>query len=148
MISIETLIKQYGTETCQLEKFRRSLDGRDPLAAEEAETISGMISDLRFSMEWMRSGRQPGNRRGIEQTNIYYKNELYAELKEKTLSPVEKRNLVLLLLSLSGRERQCFLLHTAHGLTYSDIADRLKVSKATVQKFCSRARDKVGQGIS
>jgi RNA polymerase sigma factor (sigma-70 family) len=147
MISIETLIKQYGTETYRLDKVLRSIDERDPVAAEEANLISEMISDLRFSMAWMRSGKNPGVRRGIEQTNIYYKNELLEELKSKEMSPAETQKLVYLLLALSRRERQCFLLHSAHGLTYAEISAKLELSRASVQRFVERARNKIQQGI-
>lgn len=149
MISIEELIKQYSSEAHNLEKMRKKLlNGKTPIEQEEAETISEMLSDLRFSMEWMRVGRRPGQRRGIDKKNIYYQQELYAQLKNEPLNRDELKKLVFLLLSLSYRERQCYLLFNAHNLTYAEISVKLDLSRSTVQKFVERARNKVQQGIS
>jgi RNA polymerase sigma factor (sigma-70 family) len=145
---VEKLIKEYAGETKHLEKYRSSLDTRDSLAAEEAETVSGMISDMRYALEWMRRGRRPGNRRGADIKDVYRQRELFTELQPLKLTANAQRDLALSLLELSTRERTCFLLHMAHGLTYSEIGDRLNVSKASVQKFVSRARSKVQQGIT
>ncbi|MCQ6512965.1 hypothetical protein NPN18_24675, partial [Vibrio parahaemolyticus] len=38
---------------------------------EDKEVIRGMISDLEFAIEWMETGRRPGNRRGIERIAAY-----------------------------------------------------------------------------
>lgn len=36
----------------------------------------------------------------------------------------------------------------AHGLTYAEIGDKLKVSKETVRTFVDRAKSKVQQGFT
>lgn len=148
MTWIEKLIKEYAAETRYLEKYRSALDTTDPLVAEEANTVSGMISDMRYALEWMRRGRRPGNRRGADIKDIYRQRELYTKLQPTELTVNDQRNLALILLELSTRERTCFLLHMAHGLTYAEIGDKLKVSKETVRTFVDRAKSKVQQGFT
>ena len=48
-----------------------------------------------------------------------------------------------ILLCLSHRERQCYLLHMAEGWSLQEIADELKISKSTVQKYVERAKNKI-----
>ncbi|NOV01359.1 sigma factor-like helix-turn-helix DNA-binding protein [Paenibacillus planticolens] len=154
---VEELIKDYNAGVRQLEAYRKKLD-RDPIREEvidqtEYETVSGMISDMNLALEWLRKGRRPGSRRGAEQHGVYQRTELakcFPGLVPDVaaLTNDEKKKIVDILLCLSTRERQCYLFHMAHGLTYAEIADRLRVSRTSVQKFVERAKSKVQQGIS
>lgn len=36
----------------------------------EREVIGGMISDCEYVLEWLRTGRRPGNRRGIDPERV------------------------------------------------------------------------------
>lgn len=148
MTAIQELIKQYAAGARSLEKYRGSLDMTDPLAVEEDKTLKGMLSDMRYALEWMRKGRRPGNRRGVDITDVYRQRELYAELAPMSLEQVDRRKIAIILLDLSGRERECFLLHMAHGLTYEEISARLDLSRAAIQSYVTRAKHKVEQGIS
>ncbi|WP_028988043.1 sigma factor-like helix-turn-helix DNA-binding protein [Thermicanus aegyptius] len=143
---VDRLIQEYSDEKKVLEAYRAKLDRADPEQEIEYETIGGMISDLQFALQWMRRGRRPGNLRGVDITDVYRQRALLAELMPKPDSD-EAHRMVMLLLEMSVRERTCFLLHMAYGLTYSAIADRLKISRATVQKFVERAKSKVEQAF-
>lgn len=147
-MSIEQIIREYASGAYQLQKYRNSLNTSDPLEAEEAKIVSDMLSDMRYALDWMRRGRRPGNRRGAELTDVYRQRELFTRLHPMKIGMTEKQQLVMTLLELSERERTCFLLHMAHGLTYAEISARLKLSRATVQRYIERARDKVQQRIS
>ncbi|MEB3103066.1 sigma-70 family RNA polymerase sigma factor [Ferviditalea candida] len=138
----DVLVEQYADEKHDLERYRQSLDRTDLSQKIESQTVSGMISDLQFSLTWMRKGRRPGSLRGIDRQKIYQRTAI-----GEMLRPEEKLKLLDLLLSMSDRERQCFLLHMAQGLTHEEIADRLKVSKGTVQTFLKRAKRKVQKEI-
>lgn len=142
---IETLISQYAAETHTLERYRDTLDLKDPAAAEEAETVSGMLADMRYALTWMRRGRRPGSRRGAERTDVYRQREIYIKLSAQEISEAERLRLVDALLSLSDRERTCFLLHMAQGLTLQEISHKLGVSRASVQDYVSRAKCKIKQ---
>lgn len=142
---IETLIGQYAAETHVLERYRETLDLKDPAAAEEAETVSGMLADMRYALTWMRRGRRPGSRRGAERTDVYRQREIYIKLSAREITEVERLRLVDALLALSDRERTCFLLHMAQGLTLQEISDKLELSKNTVRMYVDRAKIKIAK---
>lgn len=39
--------------------------------ADDKKVISGMVSDCEFAIEWLSTGRRPGNKRGIERRAGY-----------------------------------------------------------------------------
>ncbi|WP_370872441.1 sigma factor-like helix-turn-helix DNA-binding protein [Paenibacillus zeirhizosphaerae] len=45
--------------------------------------------------------------------------------------------------ALSDRERTCFLLHMAQGLTMQEISSKLVLSRRSVQVYITRAKDKI-----
>ena len=63
-MNITELIVQYSQGIRRLDQYRRSLDRSDPDQTDEARTVSGMLSDMRYSLDWMRRGRRPGSRKG------------------------------------------------------------------------------------
>lgn len=145
---IETLISEYASETYKLERYRDTLDLADPAAAEEAETVSGMLADMRYALTWMKRGRRPGSRRGAERTDIYRQRELLVKLAGAEMSSADKLQMVDALLLLSDRERTCFLLYLAHGLTCQEISDKLEIASSTVYMYVTRAKNKLKFNIS
>jgi RNA polymerase sigma-70 factor (ECF subfamily) len=143
---ITELITQYSAGIRHLDRYRRSLDRADPNQDDEARTVSGMLSDMRYALDWMRRGRRPGSRRGAERRDIYRRRELLASAEPMTDD--ERRKLLDCVAVMTERELTCWLLHMAHGLTQSEIADRLGVTRTSVQQFIIRARDKIQQRIS
>lgn len=155
---VEKLIKEYNVEKGQLQNYRDKLvpalkrDKFNTTKIDELQNVEDMIGDMNFALNWMRSGRRPGSRRGVDQRGVYKRTELVKAFPGivpdvNELTNEEKRKLVDTLMSLSARERQCFLLFVTGGLTYAEIADKLKVSRTSVQKFVERAKSKVQQGI-
>ncbi|MNW11288.1 positive control sigma-like factor [compost metagenome] len=61
------------------------------------------------------------------------------------MGEAERLKLVDALLSLSDRERTCFLLHMAQGLTLLEISGKLNLSKNTVRMYVDRAKGKIKQ---
>lgn len=145
---IETLISQYAAETYVLEKYRSTLDMKDPEAAEEADTVSGMLSDMRYALTWLKRGRRPGSRRGAEVTDVYRQREMLIKLAGQEMSSEEKLRVVDALLLLSDRERTCFLLYVAHGLTCQEISDKIGIASSTVYQYVARAKQKLRVNIS
>jgi len=143
---IAELIVQYSDGIRHLDSYRRSLDRTDPDQNDEARTVSGMLSDMRYALDWMRRGRRPGSRKGAERRDIYRRRELLASAVP--LTDDERRKLLDCVAVMTERELTCWLLHMAHGLTFQEIGDRLGVSRASVQRFVERARDKVQRAIS
>ncbi|MBY9082371.1 sigma-70 family RNA polymerase sigma factor [Paenibacillus sp. HN-1] len=142
---IEDLIKQYSTETHTLERYRDSLDTGNTAGAEEAQTVSGMLADMRYALTWMRRGRRPGSRRGAERTDVYRQRAIFVQITGSKMTDTERLKMVEALLALSDRERTCFLLHMAQGLTLQEISHKLGVSRASVQDYVNRAKCKIKQ---
>ena len=145
-MNITELIAEYTTGMRDLDRYRRQLDRTDIHQAEESRTVSGMLSDMRYALDWMRRGRRPGSRKGAERRDIYRRRELLASAEP--LTDEERQKLLDCVAVMTERELTCWLLHMAHGLTISEIADRLKVSRRSVQTFLSRAKAKVQRFIS
>ena len=143
---VEELIEQYTSGVRDLERYRKSLDRTDLYEAEDAKTVSGMLSDMRYALDWMRRGRRPGSRRGAERRDIYRRRELLAQVEP--LTEEERRRLIDCVAVMTERELACWLLHMAHGLTQNEIADRMNISRASVRVYLERAKRKVQEKIS
>jgi RNA polymerase sigma-70 factor (ECF subfamily) len=139
---VEDLVAQYSVRSEVLREYRDKLDKTDQQEKIEASTVAGMIAELRYSITWMRRGRKPGQLRGIDKQQIYQRNAV-AEL----LQADEQLQLLDILLTMSPRERQCFLLHYSKGLTQNEIASILQLSIRTVQTFLKRAKSKAQQEL-
>lgn len=150
---VDKRLREYASGKKVLIAYRKTLDRADPAEKEESSIVGGMISDLQYGMDRMR-GKYPESRRGIQTTDAYR----FAELRDMELFPAidlrldepdshitdeQKKKLIRILLKLSDRERQCYLLHTAQGLSYAEIGQELKLSKRTVQQYIERAQAKV-----
>lgn len=156
-IWVERLIREYRDGKKALEEYRAKLNREDPADDVEYEIVTGMISDMQYALEWMRRGRRPGNRRGVERQSVYQRTALLdpalfpsldLEPSRRTLTDWEKRQIVDILWALSERERQCFILHMSYGMSYAEIAAELKISKRSVQEYISRAKEKIYKKIS
>ena len=143
---VEELIEQYTSGVRDLERYRKSLDRTDLYEAEDAKTVSGMLSDMRYALDWMRRGRRPGSRKGAERRDIYRRRELLAQVEP--LTEEERRRLIDCVAVMTERELTCWLLHMAHGLTQNEIADRMNISRASVRVYLERAKRKVQEKIS
>ncbi|WP_217597158.1 sigma-70 family RNA polymerase sigma factor [Cohnella sp. GbtcB17] len=152
---VEERIKEYNEGRRMLEKYRASLlepKHQTDKQREELTIINGMISDLQYSVEWMRSGRRPGGRRGVDAKDAYKRSvllnmDLFPSLdldyKEPELTDEQKKAIVRVLLRMTERERECFLLHMAHGMSFAQIGKELSLSRGTVQHHIMRAKAKI-----
>ncbi len=157
----DRLIEEYTDGKRQLKQHRNQLDREDPLDREDMKLINGMVGDMEFAIEWMGRGKQPGTYRGIDKRAIYQRrslesmdqipdiaNQLDINDHELYMSDEQKETLLNIFTSFSSRERQCYILHTAQGMSMQKIADEIGVSKATVQSYIIRARKKVEEKVS
>jgi DNA-binding CsgD family transcriptional regulator len=121
----------------------------------EREVIGGMISDCQFVIEWLGTGRRPGNMRGIERRAAYQREKLMDPLRMQAFmsnstagSPAnitesERSKIEAALCTLSKRERECYELH--HGMCYSlsKVAELLGIHKASAQSYIQSAKRKI-----
>ncbi|MEK3673560.1 sigma factor-like helix-turn-helix DNA-binding protein [Paenibacillus sp. FSL R10-2771] len=128
--------------------------------ADDKKVISGMKSDCEFVIEWLNTGRRPGNKRGIERRAAYQREKLMDPLKMQAfvqksnagspsnLSDWERFQIEDALSRLTIRERECYVL--AHGECFSlnEIANLLNISKGTVETYVVRAQEKISKELS
>jgi len=161
----DKLIEEYTGGRQELKKRADQLDRNNPIDMNDLKQINSMIESMTFSLDWMKTGRQPGTFRGVDEKSVYQKNsyanidwlpDLEKELREendinkKHLHMTREEKLILrdILTSFSLRERQCYLLYEAQRMSMNDIAVELGVSKGTVHEYIKRARKKVEERIN
>lgn len=128
---------------------------KDKASPADKEAIEEMIADVNYAIEWMHTGKQPGNKRGIERRAAYQREKLMDPLRMQSfmqhhssgspanLSEDQRFQIESALSVLSGRERECFELHHGMCYSYAEIATFLCVKKGTVQGYVESARKKL-----
>ncbi|WP_339148392.1 sigma factor-like helix-turn-helix DNA-binding protein [Sutcliffiella sp. BMC8] len=157
----DELIQEYSDGRRNLNKLCNSFDTTDPVDQADMTQVNSMIGDMDFVIEWLETGRQPGLMRGVDSRLVYQKRSLESmdfipDITEQLdsndkplyLSEDKKKVLLNIFSSFSLRERQCYILHTAQGMSMAKIAERLNLKKRTVQQYIERAREKVEQRVS
>ncbi|HLR91943.1 MAG TPA: sigma-70 family RNA polymerase sigma factor [Atopostipes sp.] len=153
----DKLIVEYEEGRKELNEMKDRLNPDDLGDQEDKKKINSMINDMSFSIKWLKKGRRPGNLRGIDRRSAYQRRalidmDLFPSLdikpEERVLNEEEKQVIIDVLIDLSHRERQCYLLHMANGLSMQAIADELNVSKSAVQIYINRAKKKIKKKVS
>ena len=148
---VDKLIIEYEDGRKGLNDMKEQL-GDSELDKLDKTQLNGMINDMSYSIEWMKKGRRPGNLRGIDKRSAYQRRilldmELFPSIdiqpKPRELTEVEKKAIINILVDLSHRERQCYLMHFANGWSLQEIANELNISKSTVQKYLERSKNKI-----
>jgi RNA polymerase sigma factor (sigma-70 family) len=157
---VRVLIAEYRNSLRLARKMKRGLDKKEkptPQDIEDKKVIAGIISDLEFALEWMRSGRNPDARRGIDKSSVYLMDSsVYDALPVhpfyKTISKEEngwngtnKDIIEDVLCTLTEREKDVFLMIKVEGITFEYVAELLGVKKSTVQSHFERAEKKIEQ---
>jgi RNA polymerase sigma-70 factor (ECF subfamily) len=140
----------------QTKKMLRALRTLNTDAAERG-LLASMIRDCEYIVEWLQSGRRPGNKRGIERYAAYQREVLCSsEVLDRHPAPPPPRRLVVndynrivqALNILSGRERACYEMYYAGLWSEYDIAERLGISRDSVHEYLDRAQKKIKKFIS
>src|SRR5699024_2029913 len=160
---VDRLIIEYEEGRKSLYAMKDAL-GDSELDRIDKTQINSMIREISDVIKWLKTGREPFKLRGIDRRSAYQKRVLYDmdlfpsldivpdSLKEndndKELTNEEKELVADILLVLSPRERQCYLLHYVNQLSFEEIADELKLSKGTIQSYVERAKAKIKNKVS
>lgn len=135
---------------------------------EDKKIISGMISDLQYSLEWMQTARMPGNRRGVERLAAYQREKSFDPLimqqyfrsmdddpftmidrpRENVTMEMDRFRIENALSVLTNREREVYLMSRGHCLSFEKIAGCLGITKSSVQTMIKRAEKKIAKQIS
>jgi positive control factor len=157
---MHNLIKEYK------ESLKVTRKMYDNAVDEDKKIIAGMISDLEFAIEWMSTGRRPGNKRGIERRAAYQREKPFDPLllqkyfrssepvykwddheKEHVITEWDRQRIEDALSVLTDREREVYLMSRGYCLTYSEIANYLCISSSSVQTMIERAEKKIKKRI-
>jgi positive control factor len=158
---MEKLLKQY------IETLKATKNLLEKAADEDKPIIRGMISDLEFAIEWMSTGRRPGNKRGIERRAAYQREKPFDPLlmqkffrssdpvykwddheKEHVITEWDRQRIEDALSVLTKREREVYLMSRGYSLSYSEIANYLCISSSSVQTMIERAEKKIQKRIN
>lgn len=156
------LIEQYTETLRDIRRMQRE-------ACEEDKSILGsMAGDLEYALEWMKTGRKPGNRRGVERLAAYQRERSYDSLtlqkffrstsdsyewtekgyEESVITEWDKTSIEDTLSVLTDRERDIYLMSRGQMLSYEQIAQMLDISKSSIQTTIERAEKKITEKIS
>lgn len=124
--------------------------------SEDRRLLDEMAADLNYAIDWMNRGRCPGNRRGVENKAAYQREVLWSQLSEFTKQKLEMResrkrklsggeNLFLdqILTLLSPTEYEAFIAVRGQCLSFTQVANVMHCSKASVQSYVRRAEKKL-----
>lgn len=123
-----------------------------------------MESSLKYTIEWLETGRRPGQYRGIEKKDAYYNMRSYdpsvmerymenkqatlpwdmEEAEERTLSKEDGEIVKVVLEKLSEREREALLMNL-NGKSIREIACMLEMPRQTVHNTIKRAKRKIAE---
>ncbi|SCM07903.1 A0A073JSD0 (Uncharacterized protein) [Bacillus cytotoxicus] len=159
-MKMKELMKEYRETLKQLEK------AKEVAAEADVKVIKEMISDIEYALEWMRTAKQPGAKRGIERRAAYErekacdpllmqryfrstptKYEWDKEEKESVISEWERIMLDDALSTLSESEREMYIMFKGYCFSMGEISIMMNKSKSTVQTVLRRADEKIGKQI-
>ncbi len=148
---VDRLIKDYRKSKRLIVQHRDTID---PTAEEYISLLNETIADMSFAIEWIRTGRRPYQRRGVDRRGVYREpfvldKDLFPSLYEPPavrpfrLTEEQRTAAIEAIGQLSDRERDCYLLHVSKGMSYAEIGNTLGLSKRTVQEYTVRAKKKI-----
>jgi len=149
------LLLEYKRALREANKMVRELNNKGTLSEQDKidkGIINSMIRDLQYSIEWMKTGRNPDARRGIDKNGVYLTapsvldvlpvHNVYKELAQE-LSDFQRELIEDALCTLTVREQDVFMMVKVEGLTFEYTAELLGVRKSTVQTYFERAEKKI-----
>jgi RNA polymerase sigma-70 factor (ECF subfamily) len=160
---MQDLVEQYKN-TRKVLRAIRTLNTNEV----ERKVIGGMISDCDYVLQWLRTGRRPGNRRGIERLAAYQREKPIDPLhiqkyfqavggdpfqkigieRIDTITQADRERLEDAMCELTNVEKEYYMLHHGYGFSYAAIANMFCVTKGTVQTTVERAEKKIKKRIN
>jgi positive control factor len=160
---MQDLLKEYKETRRQLKRaYESRKEGEkvlDNQAITERQLLSEMIGDVEYVIEWLETGRRPGNRRGIERRAANQRVRLMDPIRMQAfvarstagspanLTEWERQQIEDALCVLSERERECYVLAHGECFTHSQIADMLGITKSSVDTHIKRAQQKISERV-
>lgn len=132
-----------------MERDKAKMD--DPIKIEIANQI---ITDMDYSIRWMKTGEQPDvYSKAVETKSAYTRRVLldmnmfpcldFTPKQNRELSDSRKRAVMHVIQNLTERQLVCYLLKNAHMRSLQEIAEELNLAKSTVQEHLDNAEKKI-----
>lgn len=148
-------IQEYRESLAQIRKAKKDLPN-GPWGEADHRLLSGMERDLVWVLEWLTTGCQPGNRRGMENRSYDQRQVLWSQLSEKAKRRIEWRESMKMTRTssiqrlleqmhqlLSDSEYEAFIAVRGQALSFAQAAALFHCSKSTVQSYVRRAEQKL-----
>ncbi|AYB39694.1 sigma-70 family RNA polymerase sigma factor [Brevibacillus laterosporus] len=161
---MEDLLREYEYTKMQLETKRRLLKkentSKDELKASDIELLGEMISSVDFIIEWIKTGKRPGMKRGIERRAAYQREVLMDPLTLQShinrtnagspanITDSQREDIEKALSCLTDREKECYIMAHGQGLTQYAIAELIEVSRYSVKTHIQRAQKKISKELN
>ncbi|MGG0794552.1 sigma factor-like helix-turn-helix DNA-binding protein [Brevibacillus laterosporus] len=158
---MQDLLREYEYTKMQLEAKRRLLKkentSKDELKASDIELLGEMISSVDFIIEWIKTGKLPGMKRGIERRAAYQREVLMDPLTLQShinrtnagspanITDSQRSEINEALSKLSKRERDCYTMAHGQGISQYEIATILGLSRTAVDTYIRRAQQKISR---
>lgn len=148
-------MNQLKQEYKQSLKLVRELQIRLEPNHEDTTVLGRMASDLQYTIDWLNTGRRPGNKRGIERRAAYQRTQPIdpIHIQNYVSNPTgvgncsvtedDRQRIEDALSQLSRLEKEVYLMARGQALSHSDIAELMGISIGTVKKSLARADKKV-----
>lgn len=165
---MQDLIKEYR-ETL---KLVRKLKEKAPV--EDRRILASMDSDIRYCLQWMRTARRPGSRRGVERLAAYQREKSFDPIliqeyvygldkdersclrfdpyslidddeKHNMISESDRERIETALSILSPLEREVYLMSRGKCISYKNIGKMLGIKETTVANKIERAEKKLAR---
>lgn len=129
-------------------------------AIAERQLIGEMRGEVEWIIEWLETGRRPGNKRGIERRAAYEREKLMDPVRMQAfvskstagspcnLTEWQRFQLEDALSGLTERERECYVLTHGEGFSFEETARMLNITKSSVQTLVTRAQAKISDRVS
>lgn len=160
---MKQLIEEYRLSLDKIQQGQKKLIQKNQQSEEDIEDLrllKSMERDLRWTLTWLETGRQPSNQRGIENRATYQREVFWSQLFEKEQRQIEWQEsqrtryihrenewLEKMLSYLSTSEYEAFVAVRGEGLSFAQTALLLHCSKSTVQSYVKRAEKKLRQYV-
>ncbi|RFB28227.1 sigma-70 family RNA polymerase sigma factor [Brevibacillus sp. VP] len=161
---MQDLLREYEYTKMQLEAKRRLLKkentSKDEINVSDIELLGEMISSVDFIIEWIKTGKRPGMRRGIERRAIYQREVLMDPLTLQShinrtnagspanITDSQREDIEKALSCLTDREKECYIMAHGQGMTQYAIAELVGISRASVETYIHRAQKKISKKLN
>ncbi|MBN2981953.1 sigma factor-like helix-turn-helix DNA-binding protein [Cohnella algarum] len=140
----------------------RTIEQMDELLELERQRklVIEMIASCNYVIEWLETGRRPGNRRGIERRSGVQREILTDPARLPAAAAADSRTaadeaggserqsrIEAAMAGLTERERDCYVLAHAQCYSNAEIAGLLRISKSSVSTYVLRAQRKISANV-